>query len=95
MGVLGGPLANPQAYGPLGSTHSDPSNKGWALWAAARAATFPSRAGCDRTDGTREVPPPPGVVPQAAGRKRMLSRIFGNHAFCGDGVNFYKLRMLS
>ena len=54
VGILGGFLANPQAYGPfLGSTHCDPRNTVWAVWAAARAAPFPSRAGCDRTDGTR------------------------------------------
>ena len=62
----------------LGSTHFDPTNKVWAPWAAARAAPFPSRAGCDRTDGTRLTWtfPPPGVVPQAAGRRSYVVENF-------------------
>ena len=30
VGILGGFLANPQAYGPLGSTHFIPSHTGWS-----------------------------------------------------------------
>ena len=41
----------------------------WALQVAGRAASFPSRAGRDRTGEKRGAFPPPGVIPQAAGRR--------------------------
>ena len=49
--------ANPQAYGPLGSTHCDPRGTSWAVEAAARAASFPIRAGRDRTSENVVLPP--------------------------------------
>ena len=40
-----------------------PRNIGGAEQVAARAASFPSRAWRDRTDGNTEPPPPPGGEP--------------------------------
>ena len=53
VGILGGSLANPQAYAPYWVRPTPTPDESWALQAAARAAPFPSRAGCDRADGTR------------------------------------------
>ena len=64
--------ANPQAYGPLDSTRCSPGaghDTGWEVEVAGRAASFPRRAGRDRTGEKRGAFPPPGVIPQAAGRR--------------------------
>ena len=42
---------------------------GWEVKVAGRAESFPSRAGRDRTGEKRGAFPPPGVIPQAAGRR--------------------------
>jgi hypothetical protein len=53
-------------FGPL-----RPQTTSWALWAAARAATFPSRAGRDRADGDVE-PSPRRVLPPSHGTESRI-----------------------
>ena len=67
---------------------------GWEAKVAGRAASFPSRAGRDRTGEKRGAFPPPGVIPQAAGRKGTVGVVVSPPLARGIGgvvLSFYYL----
>ena len=71
LGVLGGPPRQPSGLWAFGFDPRRPQCTGWAAWVAARAASFPSRAGRVRVGGN-VVPSPRRVLPPSRGTESFL-----------------------
>ena len=86
IGVLGQPPRQPSGVWAVGFDPLRPQVNSWATWAAARAASLPSRAGRDRAGGN-VVPPPRRVYPPSRGTESLSGiALVGAQPRCIGGV---------